>query len=215
MSLLATLGGAALGAAGGILNNERNLAFQREAQDWNKQAQHITWAREDTAVRRRRADLEAAGLSPVLAAGSAAQAGSPIKIDPQVSQDGFGTEAGISGATRAAQTQQSLFAADAAKSVAELNRANILKVAAETDKSSAQAGVLRKEFNLYDRPTGHPKYEDQWGKRLSGLGELFRKAQPRFTPNKTIDGKPAMRKGLLDYQKDSLMPTFNWGGIFD
>ena len=33
------LGGAALGGLGSILNNERNLAFQKDAQDWNIGAQ--------------------------------------------------------------------------------------------------------------------------------------------------------------------------------
>ena len=74
----AALGGHAVISAG-------NYFLQRENLDWQKKAQRTTWAREDNAVQRRAADLEAAGLSKTLAAGSAAQTSGPIRTDaPQI-----------------------------------------------------------------------------------------------------------------------------------
>lgn len=54
---------------------EQNLQLQREQYEYSKQLQQQMFAREDTAVQRRRADLEAAGFSGVLAPGQPAQAG--------------------------------------------------------------------------------------------------------------------------------------------
>lgn len=55
---------------------------------WDIYAQNKTWDREDSAVQRRVNDLRQAGLSPTLAAGSAAATSSPIAINkPDIGAD--------------------------------------------------------------------------------------------------------------------------------
>lgn len=58
----------------------QNLAFQKDTFAYQKDLQNKLFEREDNAVQRRAADLEAAGLSKTLAAGSAAGAGEYVPI---------------------------------------------------------------------------------------------------------------------------------------
>lgn len=100
MSVLGTIGSIATAALPGVsslvdtLGNMRNtdktnrtnkdianqnLQFQNENLQYQKDLQKQIFAREDNAVQRRVDDLVAAGLSPTLAAGSAANAGQAIE----------------------------------------------------------------------------------------------------------------------------------------
>lgn len=57
-----------------------NLSLQSQNLKYMKELQQKVWEREDTAVQRRVADLEKAGLSKTLATGSAADSSSPVSI---------------------------------------------------------------------------------------------------------------------------------------
>ena len=112
MALDAAMLGAAgniLGGVAGVAGAGLNFASQQDNLAYQKWAQTKSWAREDNAVQRRAADLQAAGLSKTLAAGSAAQTMAPIRTDaPQVNTESL--QKGFSSMADAAQMYMSLTA---------------------------------------------------------------------------------------------------------
>lgn len=79
MGLLGDVGGL-VGAVGGVGIGLLNYGEQKEMNTWQRHAYEHSLRREDTAVQRRAADLRAAGLSPVLAAGQGASTMPPISL---------------------------------------------------------------------------------------------------------------------------------------
>lgn len=141
----------------GAIANEKNLAFQKETLDYQKGMQKEAWAREDSAAQRRVADLKAAGLSPVLAAGSAAATSSPIPVlTPQVNP------------TRVESPADSILQAIAVKNGLE----QIAKTQAEVMRTRAEADLADLTAKFH-RKTGTPPTATQGTKEGSELISAF------------------------------------------
>lgn len=182
-------------------NNKRNYEMQQETLQWQKDKQAEAWRREDNAVQRRSADMEAAGMSKTLAAGNAAQASSPIAVTaPQKANTDWNmglidkANAVMSGIQQyqnigqtAAQTellklQQEKTKADTLKSVSE---------AANTAQDTAQK-THNTDYALKNNiPIGMmPNTQQQvmgWGRNV--IGGLASGAKALY--NKFTGGKPA------------------------
>ena len=81
----AAVGLGAAGVAGNLIGSALNYKSQQDNLAYQKDVQRDIFAREDTSIARRVADLNAAGLSPVLAAGQGAGTGGVVSTNaPQL-----------------------------------------------------------------------------------------------------------------------------------
>ncbi len=113
---LVNAGSTIAGTVDSIKTNQKNFDLQKENLAYQKDLQKKIFAREDNAVQRRVNDLVKAGLSPTLAAGSSAGAGSVVSTSaPQKKSNLEALTALASVKTLLAQQQRAQTEADIAK----------------------------------------------------------------------------------------------------
>lgn len=116
LSNLINAGATVYGTIKNVENNDRNFELQKENLAYQKNLQNTIFAREDSSVSRRVADLKKAGLSPTLAAGSSAGAGSVVSTSaPQRKSDLDSYLALAAVGTALAQQQKAQTEADIAR----------------------------------------------------------------------------------------------------
>lgn len=84
-NMIGALGGLGVGIAQTVFNKDiadRNFQFQQDVYNYQKQLQREIFQREDNAIRRRAADIAAAGGNPATAweTGNGAGAGAPVSV---------------------------------------------------------------------------------------------------------------------------------------
>lgn len=147
-------GGGLLGGVFGIIQNERNISFQKEQNEkqmaWNREQfdyqkglNTLTMQREDNAVQRRAQDMKQAGINPLLAAGAPAQAtsmqtGGGQNAGTAPHQDRNPGEDAINGAMTALQILGT-------KKNVEQQEATIAKTKQETENLKAENPNIAKQ----------------------------------------------------------------------
>lgn len=166
-----TAGANLAGAYNQIKTNDLNYKLQKEQYDYQKNLQNIMFQREDNAVQRRVADLKAAGLSPTLAAGSAASAG------PVVSTQTPQKESDLSAYLTLANIQTMLAQQQKAQTEADIARQSLAQAKIQTKASALSKELLGNQVELsnldkkyyLDRKTSPVEVGQDWQQRLVNL----------------------------------------------
>lgn len=219
---LVNAGSTIAGTVDSIKTNQKNFDLQKEELAYQKDLQNKIFEREDNAVQRRVADLVSAGLSPTLAAGSSAGAGSVVSTSaPQKKSNFEPIMALASVGTALANQQKAITEAENARLSYEQNKMNtdyfknngISPIEANMDLSQ----LLVNKFNRAGNNT--------LDRILNGIANLFEKQSgstgipfsglPSWSASNDIFSKPFVNKKGETINSFQKMRLRNYGLLDD
>jgi hypothetical protein len=193
----------AVDALSGIVNSGLNIANWFRQDDWQKR----TWRREDNAIQRRVADLKAAGLSPVLAAGSAAASGAPLNTrapDTKIDLTGLMQQKENIASTRASRILVNNQVKESHMRQTFLD-AQTQKEWIQADLAQKELDILNHDFSLAQDAGVRYDIKNGWSVDLQQLKGLTDKIFQRYFPGQ----KPS--NSVLSAAADIMSRLYNMG----
>lgn len=157
---------------------KQNLELAKEQYEYSQGIQERVFEREDTAIQRRVADLKAAGMSPILAAGQGAQAGPVVSTKAPargtVDYSGIGTMA---------QMAMNFMKMDADITKTKADTENIIQ---QKKKNKVETETKERDLQL-SKQSGMVSSPGTVGRTIRDIGNILQSAMRQlFTPDKKI-----------------------------